>query len=55
MNPYQQLALALAGDAIRCHFQTPGQMVVSRQIGPVWPDRGNSFWVHPRQRPMAPV
>src|SRR5262249_25755405 len=35
----------LAGDGIRCHFQSAGQMVVSAQVGPVWPDRGNSFWV----------
>ena len=23
----------------------PGRLVVSRQRGPVWPDRGNSFWL----------
>ena len=45
MNPYQQLALALAPDGIQCHFQSPGQMVISSQVGPVWPNRGNSFWV----------
>jgi hypothetical protein len=44
-DPYQDLAAALAPDGIRCQFQTAGQMVVSRQVGPVWPDRGNSFWV----------
>ena|SRR6266404_9153849 len=45
MDPYTELAAALAADGIRCHFQSPGQMVVSGQVGPVWPDRGNSFWV----------
>jgi len=45
MDSYRQLAAALAGDGIRCYFQTAGQMVVSAQEGPVWPDRGNSFWV----------
>lgn len=45
MDPYRRLAAALAKDGIRCHFQSAGQMVVSAQVGPVWPDRGNSFWV----------
>jgi hypothetical protein len=45
MDPYRQLAATLAGDGIRCHFQTPGQMVVSGQVGAVWPDRGNSIWM----------
>src|SRR5262249_33658655 len=44
-DPYQHLAAILAEDGIRCHFQTRGQMVVSRQVGPVWPNRGNSFWL----------
>jgi hypothetical protein len=44
-DPYQRLAADLAGDGIRCQFQTRGQLVVSGQTGPVWPDRGNSFWV----------
>lgn len=45
INPYQQLAAALAHHGIRCQFQAPGQMVVSNQSGAIWPDRGNSFWV----------
>ena len=40
-----ELARALEPSGIRCQFQTPGQLVVSRQVGPIWPDRGNSFWV----------
>src|SRR2546430_2521836 len=33
-------AIGLAGQQIR-----PNQLVVSTQRGPVWPDRGNSFWL----------
>jgi hypothetical protein len=44
-DAYRQLATALAADGIRCQFQTRGQLVVSRQVGPIWPDQGNSFWV----------
>jgi hypothetical protein len=44
-DPYQELATALADDGILCQFQTAGQMVVSGQVGPIWPNRGNSFWV----------
>jgi hypothetical protein len=46
-SPYQRLAAALSEDGIRCQFQTRNQLVVSRQVGPIWPDRGNSFWVTP--------
>jgi hypothetical protein len=45
LDPYKELASALAEDGIRCQFQSAGQMVVSQQMGPIWPDRGNSFWV----------
>lgn len=44
-DPYKTLAAALANNGIRCQFQTAGQMVVSRQVGPIWPNQGNSFWV----------
>jgi hypothetical protein len=44
-DPYEELASALAGNGIRCHFHSSGQMVVSSQVGPTWPNRGNSFWV----------
>jgi hypothetical protein len=44
-DPYRSLAIELAAHEIRCHFQTRGQMVLSRQMGPIWPDDGNSFWV----------
>ena len=45
MEAYRLLAEALAADGINCHFQTRGQLVVSSQVGPTWPNRGNSFWV----------
>src|SRR5436853_3132794 len=45
MNTYEQLATALLQDGIRCQFQAPEQLVVSAQVGEVWPDCGNSFWV----------
>ena len=44
-DPYQLLAAALAMDGIRCQFQARGQLVISGQVGPIWPNRGNSFWV----------
>lgn len=44
-SPYRELANALAPDGIVCRFQSEGQLVVSRQSGPVWPNAGNSFWV----------
>jgi hypothetical protein len=44
-DPYRILAAELAADGIRCQFHSPGQMVVSSQVGPIWPNRGNSFWV----------
>jgi hypothetical protein len=43
-DPYQLLD-ALAHEDIRCQFQTRGQLVVSRQVGPIWPNHGNSLWV----------
>jgi hypothetical protein len=44
-DPYRILAAELAANGIRCQFHSPGQLVVSAQVGPVWPNRGNSFWV----------
>jgi hypothetical protein len=45
MNEYEKLADALAADGIRCYQQSPDQLVVSQQTGPVSPNRGNSFWL----------
>jgi hypothetical protein len=44
MNAYQQLASTLAASGIKCQFQSPAQLIVSTQTGPVLPHRGNSFW-----------
>lgn len=44
-DPYERLIASLAPDGIRCRFQEAHQLTVSRQIGPIWPNRGNSFWV----------
>jgi hypothetical protein len=44
-DPYDTLSAKLAEDDIRCRFQTSHQLTVSRQVGPVWPNAGNSFWV----------
>src|SRR5262245_49446529 len=44
-DPYHELAKALSSDGIRCRPQARGQLVVSSQWGPSWPDRGNSFWI----------
>ena len=44
-EPYEFLSSTLAADDIRCHFQTPQQLTVSRQVGSIWPNAGNSFWV----------
>jgi hypothetical protein len=45
MDEYQRLADNLAVDGVRCHHQSPDQLVISRQVGPVWPYGSNSFWV----------
>jgi hypothetical protein len=42
---YEQVIQALARRGLQTHFMRPWQLVVSRQTGPPWPDRGNSFWI----------
>ncbi len=44
-NAYEQMAATLEAAGIQFHLQSPTQLVVSGQVGPVWPDRGNSFWM----------
>jgi len=39
------MSKALAALGLVCYQQRPDQLVVSSQEGPVWPDRGNSFWL----------
>ena len=47
MHPDSYTALTSALNAIDLTGQQmrPDQLVVSAQRGPVWPDRGNSFWL----------
>lgn len=47
-DPYNLLAVALAAKGWTTHLRSPYQMIISSQDGPVWPDRGNSFWVSHR-------
>ena len=44
-EPYLLLASGLARVGLSAQFQNEDQLVVSTQIGPVYPDRGNSFWL----------
>jgi hypothetical protein len=45
VTSYQDIVAALAADGIICDFQNPEQLTVSRQVGSIWPNRGNTFWV----------
>jgi len=45
MMDYETLAQALTPHGITAQIR-PNQLVISAQHGPVWPNRGNSFWVH---------
>ncbi len=47
-DPYIQLIEALAGAGFAAQRNLPDQLVVSTQQGPLWPDRGNSFWLSHR-------
>jgi hypothetical protein len=49
MESYAQLASALAHIGLAGQMMRPDQLVVSAQEGPVWPNRGNSFWMSRRQ------
>jgi hypothetical protein len=44
-DPYEALKKALANVGLVGERQNQWQLVVSCQAGPVWPDRGNSFWL----------
>src|SRR5215472_7454134 len=44
-NSYASLITALKAIGLSGQQQGPDQLVVSSQVGPVWPDRGNSFWL----------
>lgn len=45
LNPYSAVIKALGERRIEARFQSPDQLVVSLQKGPVWPNAGNSFWI----------
>jgi hypothetical protein len=44
-DPYIGLIEALAGVGLSGQRTLPDQLIVSVQQGPVWPNRGNSFWL----------
>ena len=42
---YASLSNALKAVGLTAQQTRPDQLIVSAQQGPVWPDRGNSFWL----------
>jgi hypothetical protein len=46
---YAPVVAGLRERSVRCWFQNPDQLVLSRQAGPAWPYGGNSFWTTYRQ------
>ena len=44
-DPYIALTKSLAAVGLTGQFARPDQLIVSSQQGPVWPDKGNSFWL----------
>ena len=44
-DPYEALTPRLAVAGMVGQRQNEDQLIVSFQSGPVWPNRGNSFWV----------
>jgi hypothetical protein len=46
---YSTVSDALAALGLVGQQKNPDQLVVSAQQGPVWPDRGNSFWLSYRE------
>jgi len=44
-DPYGPLAAELAKLGFTAQLRGADQLVVSTQQGPVWPDKGNSFWI----------
>jgi len=48
-DPYNALTDALAAAGLTAQRRRPDQLVVSAQAGPVWPNRGNSFWLSQNQ------
>ena len=48
-DSYETMAEALEEHALTGQMQRKDQLVVSCQEGPVWPNRGNSFWLSRKQ------
>ena len=44
-DPYIPLIEALEDAELTAQRNLPDQLIVSAQRGPVWPNRGNSFWL----------
>ena len=44
-DPYKPLLDALAAAGLIGQRNLPDQLIVSARPGPVWPNRGNSFWL----------
>lgn len=44
-DEFTEIEQALRERQISFYRQRPGQLVLSRQRGPVWPDAGTSFWL----------
>src|ERR1019366_803116 len=44
-DPYIALTAALAAVGLAGQRSRPDQLIVSAQQVPVWPNRGNSFWL----------
>ena len=44
-DPYIALTEALGAVGLAAQRSRPDQLIVSAQQGPVWPNRGNSFWL----------
>ena len=44
-DSYDSMRAALAELGFASYMQNQSQLVVSSQEGPVWPNRGNSFWL----------
>ena len=48
-DSYDSMSKVLEGLGLVGQVQNGDQLVVSSQEGPVWPARGNSFWLSHRQ------
>jgi hypothetical protein len=46
---YEAITKALAPLGLVGQMQNENQLIVSSQQGPVWPNRGNSFWLSRQQ------